>query len=446
MEMLRAPLSRIAVLCWTVLLVVGCENAPSVTGVTPDESVGAIADADVFDALARIVSTETAEPADTDAVELPGFGEEADPFAAASDHDTMPYDGSTTLMSLAGEDTEPVAAGTLAGRFANDRPDSNSDESNGAFRGDWMDADGNVVGTIRGEYFALPGVELPDPLTGGGVFRGKLINLDGRFLGFLHGRYGHAEGEPGLFFGRWFDREMRVVGVMRGRWMDDPSTNGGHFHGEWAAFDVCAIGAALPEIEFEDGDFGGYDTRAESVDVAAFNDAAVLARVDIADTADTPVPPCIDPNEPYGFLRGRRVAFAPTDDNPLPLDGGFRGHWLVADGTVDGALLGRWAVLAAPGEGADAAGDDPAVRPFARLGVFHGKIVDSDGEALGFIRGVFGVRWYGLGVFRGEYFDASGEPAGVLRGRWDHTRRHAGGPFFGTWNGDELTAALAPAP
>lgn len=434
MRTLRARRIRMAVIWCPALLASGCENSTRITANLPDASAVVPIDAEVFDALAKVVSADRVEPADSDADEAPGFGDDPALLAPTIEQAAMEFDDTSTFAEFAGETVEPIATGLLMGRFVNDRPESTSDASNGAFRGQWTNADGDVIGSIRGEYFALRGVDLPDPLIGGGVFRGKLIDLDGRFLGFLHGRYGHAPNEQSLFYGRWFDRAMRVVGVMRGRWLDDPAINGGQFGGEWAAFDPCAVGEALPDIAFEDGDFGGFDTTPETVDPAAFVAAIAPMLVELADADTAPAPPCVDPNQPFGFLRGWHVAAPPTDDNPPPLDGGFSGHWATAAGQVHGALIGRWEIIdeAGPADGDDA---PPA---FARLGLFHGKIVNADGQVIGFLRGVFGVRWYGLGVFRGEYFDSSGGPQGHVRGRWDDAPRRPGGPFFGTWNGLEL--------
>lgn len=446
MKTLRARFVKAALLCWPMLLAAGCDNAANLKGTTPGTSTPAVTDAVVFGALAKVVSADTANTTQSDTDVAPNFGEDAARYAAQADATTMAFDDTTSLTTLVSEETEPAATGTLGGRFINDRPDSNSDESNGSFRGQWFGADGNAVGAIRGEYFALRSIDLPDPLTGGGLFRGKLIDNDGRFLGFIHGRYGHAPDEQSLFFGRWFDRDMRVVGVMRGRWMDDPTMNGGQFGGEWAAFDVCAVGDALPDIDFEDGDFGSYDTTPEMIDAAVFVAGAGPARRDIADAETAPTPPCIDPNQPYGFLRGWHIASVPTDENPLPLDGGFRGHWVTADGMFHGALLGRWEIRDHASASDSNADIPPTLRPFRQTGVFYGKIVNADGEVIGFLRGVFGARWYGLGVFRGEYFNTDGEFRGVLRGRWDIGPQRPGGPFVGTWNGVELAEPVPATP
>jgi len=364
----------------------------------------------------------------------------------------------------------------------NDHPDSTSDSSGGIFRGHWFAAVGPVQGVFRGQYRPLGPDELPDGIRGGGVFHGRYVDNEGKFRGFLRGRYGHGGDGRGLFIGRWLDRHERFVGVLKGHWRDEPEVNGGTLAGRWAAFNVCDEADSLPEVHFEDGDFGGFDASDEPVDIDGMTatDLAVGVNgtflrvaddggdaIDDALEVDEPLDPdvvdigqepdlrhgedvfCLDPARPHGFLRGWHTPFPP--DGERLGDGWFRGHWRTAEGDIVGVLFGRWEYRDAPDdqpEGnleeemvADGDGHNapPSAQPHGRRhGVFYGKYVSRSGVFRGFVRGVFGEGHHNLGVFRGRYFNAEEEAKGVLRGRWSNAPGQLGGPLFGAWSGVRL--------
>lgn len=342
------------------------------------------------------------------------------------------------------------AHGGLAGRFINDRPDGTSDEVGGVFRGRWFSAEGEVRGIVRGEFRPLPPGKLPPGLAGGGVFNGRYIDSDGQFRGFLRGRYGHRAAGRGFFFGRWLDRYNRLVGIVEGHWDEEENAGGGVFRGRWASFNICDEAASMPDSEIElmsPVDVDAIDAlaltdvavaQARSLDLSQANDVEVADEPDVA--FDEQGPPCIDPDAPYGFLRGWYRAVRPqipgdpndpddpndpNDPNaPEPRHGLMHGHWLSMNAAIGGRLLGRWAAVDGdPGEG-------PRV-----LGHFHARYVSRSGEIRGSIHGAYGVSEHGLGVFRGRYFDVEGTPLGVLAGRWASAPNTPGGPFFGMWAG-----------
>jgi len=328
------------------------------------------------------------------------------------------------------------------------------------------------------------------------VFRGKYIDLEGHFRGFLRGHYGHAPDGRGQFYGRWFDRHHRLMGILMGHWNDDPATDGGTFAGRWAAFDICAEADSLPEVQFDEGDFGGLDASDEVLEPGEPMDPSEPGIQDEPDLRNNAVPPCIDPDLPYGFLRGRHMPYPPPedgialpDDGTVPPDDGtvppdgvrppprpgidgpgprpgqlgppprpntedrppvirpggrFRGRWRDHTGSVVGHLKGHYepVMQAMPdGEPIDEQASEDVTPPPHRarvMGVFYGKYVDTTGRFRGFLRGRYGRGFHGLGVFRGHYYDADGQEMGVLRGRWANDPHKPGGPFFGFWNGQNL--------
>lgn len=330
-------------------------------------------------------------------------------------------------------DPGPIIHGKLAGRFWSNDPNTGSDHAGGLLRGQWLNHTGDPVGTIHGHYHPLPLGDLPGGLTGGGVFRGRYFDDQGELRGLLRGRYGHGPEGRALFFGRWYDQANHLVGVLRGTWTDDPNTPGGHFAGRWAGFNLCDELDSLPTYEFDPVDFGGFDAADEPVDELP----AEPPPHGVIGPMDPPLielPPCVDPNQPFGMLRGWYMPYPPpaqvdpNDPNAPVADGSFRGRWRTARGIVVGHLLGRYENLP-PGEDE---GDG------VLLGKFYGKYVDLSGRFRGFIRGAYGRSAHGVGVFRGEYFNAAGDAQGVLLGHWRIAPQRPGGPYGGFWFGADL--------
>jgi len=439
---------------------------------------GGLTEDDVIRVLGVVVEADRvdAQSAPSSDDEAPYFGEDADLYNAVSPDAVEVTEASMIAETETEFGADPVAQGTLAGRFWNDVPGSTSDESGGVFRGQWFGEDGDLGGYVRGEYQPLQGENLPSELEGGGRFIGRYVDTEGRFRGFLRGRYGHAPGGRGVFFGRWLDRGFRVVGVLKGHWTDEAESEGGSFAGRWAAFNVCDEARSLPEL-----DSAGMSTdELTKLDALTLDDVAMVPlegaltakpselsdEVDLRDGE----PPCVELDRPHGYLRGWHVPLPPEDER----EGGvFRGRWRDADRNVLGHLIGRYVPRPVGAgdelpDGVDAAGDglsadlsaaqprsvDPAVTDMASgsgdsaggerrrrarwLGDFYGKYVGEGGELRGFIRGHYGTGPHGLGVFRGCYLNTDGEPLGRLLGRWDDAPDQRGGPFFGIWFGADL--------
>ena len=415
----------------------------------------------------------------------------------------------------------PTAHGFLAGKFtsaAGEGQDLEAEQDTGVFRGRWYTSDRQPRGALRGEYRAFAPDELPPGLADGGFFHGKYIDADGQFQGFLRGRYGHTSQSRSLFFGRWYDRHQRLVGVLKGHWIDDPNrglaaldvnsttittigigtspstavagaaatgnagtssaTDAGRPAGEngevavtgnasgsasgniqvlvagdahtiagrWAAYDVCSETDWLPEAEFADGDFGGYEAVDVTLDtsVAAFDpdDTSLQAEGDLQRGN---AQQCVDPDLPFGFIRGWHSPQPqgqtehddiPDSDDPTADPNTFRGHWRNSDGTITGVLLGHYEPLMT----AEADTSNRATAQTAS-GTFYGKYLDETGRLRGFIRGTYGHGFHRVGVFRGHYFDADEQEKGILWGRWSNAPETPGGPFFGLWQGEILETA-----
>lgn len=350
-----------------------------------------------------------------------------------------------------------VAHGILRGRFWGRDPNANSDAVGGVFRGRWLDSEENVLGFIHGHYHPLVRPDLPPGLTGGGVFRGVHVDVAGQFRGFLRGRYGYGPEGAQLFYGRWFDRNDHLIGVLKGVWQDQPDTTGGGFAGRWAAIDICEEVASLPEFVFDEGDFGGLD--AEPNDVAALSDLPIASGEELgfglgganedwgveAAAQLPPLPDCIDPNQPFGFLRGHyRPAPPPdpndpADPNAPEVNGHLRARWGQINGQSVGKLRGFYVKLPPPDP------NDPNAPPAADpptegrlLGKFYARYINSSGQFAGLIRGVYGRGVHNVGVFRGMYFDVNGVEQGTLIGHWRIAPERPGGPFGGVWFGTEL--------
>ncbi|MFH1747555.1 MAG: hypothetical protein ABIG44_10975 [Planctomycetota bacterium] len=389
----------------------------------------------VFQVLQEMVPTDPVAPATLTADEPANFAEDVNLYADASTTAVEISEASILADVSIADGGQLFAVGTLAGRFWNDVLDSNSDESGGMFRGRWLAANGQPLGVLRGEYRPLRNEALGLGLQGGGVFHGKFIDTEGHFMGVLRGRYGHAADGAGLFFGRWFDRHNRLIGILKGHWHDEAGTQGGLFAGRWAAFNLCDELATLSDPLFAAGDFGGLEATDELVELtpADFDPTPLNREPDLLLTED---PPCIDPDQPHGFLRGWHVPFA--DGSQPPDDVGIiRGKWHAANGVHLGWLIGHY-VPEPPGNALELNPEDGDPEEGQLLGRFYGKYVDRTGYFRGFIRGGYGVSAHGLGVFRGHYYDRTGQEMGALQGRWTHAPERPGGPFFGIWFGTDL--------
>jgi hypothetical protein len=397
-------------------------GTPTATEPPPDPK-----DEQVFRILQESVQADPVEDDVPASDETPYFGE--DPVAfAADDVDAASFD--VPIADAVGAAADgPIAHGRIYGHYWHDVPDATSDTSGGLFRGRWLAADGSPRGVLRGEYEPLEPEWLPPDLAGGGVFRGKFIDLNGEFRGVIRGRYGHLPGGRNLFFGHWIDADNGLVGVLKGHWKDVPEVNGGRFGGRWAAFNLCGEVDSLPEVLFEQNDFGGFTPTDETVDLTGDEVGSVVV-AEQADVINAAGPPCIDPNLPRGFLHGRHK---PVQD-PGAVGGFFRGRWRSAGGLEVGVLFGRWEPVP-PSETSEGA---------AVAGKFYGKYVSVDGIFRGFVRGVYGKSAHQLDVFRGQYFGAAGVLKGELRGRWVNLPDRPAGPFFGVWYGTDLEAEAAP--
>lgn len=123
--------------------------------------------------------------------------------------------------------------GFLAGFWGTD------DSGNGIFYGNWMTCNGKILGQVKGKW------GIPDS-TGEiqRVFVGKYIDINGRFEGLLKGDYGpmpniHASEKAmcragGWFKGNFYDRDLNILGDLRGRYKSHPRDAAmGFFHGRW---------------------------------------------------------------------------------------------------------------------------------------------------------------------------------------------------------------------
>nr|QDY92658.1 hypothetical protein fos2004AM_00027 [uncultured Planctomycetota bacterium] len=407
------------------------------------EAETAVKDAAVFSLLQDTVDVDSADLATQTVDEAANFAESETLYAEVSlDAVELPEESilEDVLTSSGGP---PIVHGRLGGRFWSDVPGSSSDQSGGIFRGRWIAADGQPLGVVRGQYRPLRPGDLPAGLIGGGVFHGKYVDREGHFRGLLRGRYGHGPEGRGLFFGRWFDRHDRLVGILKGDWRDEPGTEGGSFAGRWAAFNLCEEVATLPEYEFEEGDFGGFDTSdevlaAEEILAEEQPDPLQIRIENEPDLLLADEPPCIDPDLPYGFLRGWHRPSIAEDESEPPVDGVFRGRWRTANGVVVGVLFGRYEPLPPEEDPSAVLGGENPPTEGRVMGKFYGKYVNSSGQFRGFVRGVYGASVHDVGVFHGHYFNPNTEAQGTLLGRWDHAPQRPGGPFFGFWYGVDL--------
>lgn len=126
--------------------------------------------------------------------------------------------GANRIVALAMlEPADPCNHGFMAGRW------HKVDDGHGRFIGRVADAEGQLVGHMRGVY--------GQRRTGERVFFGKYIDRDGHFKGLFAGTYA-----DGAFRGRWLLRGDADHGVLAGQYRETipgPRT-GGHFLGRWA--------------------------------------------------------------------------------------------------------------------------------------------------------------------------------------------------------------------
>lgn len=409
---------------------------------------------------------------------------------------------------------------------------SGENTGGGAFRGAWFDSDGAQVGVIRGEYRPFNDDAFGN-FWGSGGYRGKLIDMSGEFRGFIRGRYAKTPDGQGIFLGRWFDRNDRYVGLMKGEW-NQGSTNGesaldagaptgdaqstgegddepvssnddttssesseddptadepGTFTGRWVAFSVCDESTTLPDtssIEDPVDVVPPTDETLSDNDAAAFGEAADMSEQQIGDEAVRPAgvddAGCIDADAAHGTLRGWHLPgeVINTPSGNFADTGHFKGEWRNENDEPVGYLVGAYVVFgdmvlptdvaanelprgdgqqsdAGEGESTDSnEGDDDRLPPPpggnlpgrmpGSKGMMFGKVVDLDGNFVGFVRGVFGQGPNGLGVMRGEYYSAeSGGFEGIFRGRWDNSSDAPGGAFWAVWSGQEAFGADGPA-
>ncbi len=449
----------------------GCPDDNPLLSILEDPDVAAgLREAQVFGLLAELAEGD-APDTDAEAIDAePFFGEDNAAYAVVSAAKVELSEAAILAEAETPDGGPPPRHGKLAGRFISDCPDLNSYECGGAFRGQWFDPNDNVLGVVRGEYYPLPTDQLPEGLTGCGVFRGKIIDNEGRFLGFMRGRYGRGPEGRGLFFGYWVGRYHHRIGVVKGHWDDDPENPGGVFKGRWAFLNICAEVASLPPYAFKSDDFGGIEPTDEVIDVTRLaiapeppldSQPTVFEEPDVRHNL---IPPCIDPNLPWGFVRGWHAPYIPVDasdavtatavgeelvSSEMESDvasgefmphrpGWIRARWRNHQGTVVGILVGHYHPLPPSTDAVSASVEESTVSPVHAgklYGVWYGKILSLDGTFRAYARGVYGRSHHGLGVFRAHYVGVDGDVLGRAFGRWIICPLRLGGPLFGFWNG-----------
>lgn len=118
-------------------------------------------------------------------------------------------------------EVEPFSGGFLAGRWVK------TEANGGRFKGRWI----NLLGTNAGHLRGIWGINRQ----GEKVFFGKYINMNGRFGGLLAGNWeSNGDGNGGSFRGRWVNRSLTKVGVLKGRFKTGRAGDRrGFFHGRW---------------------------------------------------------------------------------------------------------------------------------------------------------------------------------------------------------------------
>lgn len=424
-------LSVMAGVTCLMLLLVACDGGASLAGVTGASAKPVAGEGGQVGAVAETASGEVSQVVAPALTEQPYFGEDV-PFPAEGTVEAE-VSGTTVAGQAPAPGGSPADQGTVAGRFWNDRPGSTSGESGGIFRGRWISADESRDGVVRGEFEPLPPVAFSGGVPPGGIFHGKFFERQGLAEGLVRGRYGRApEDQRGFFRGRWFGPQYFMLGILKGNWIEEPEANGGKFLGGWATSDVCKEARSLPDIGFADGDFAALETADEPSDQKVPVEASEPVFTAAAVAEGDRRPPCVGPDLPFGFLRGRHFPDRTAEGGPVPPTGLLHGELTGADGLVLALLAGRYRMLPPPGSD-----DLPSVPPDdRRLGIFVARLVDTSGMSLGSLRGVFGLGDLGVGVFRGLYFDADGAELGFILGRWDEDFFRPGGPFNGVWNGE----------
>lgn len=446
-------------------LLLGTGGCPTEVANAPDGAANAVtpsldtaAESLVAGILEEIVANDAPEVEIATVTTVPVFtaAEVAEFEGDADEVDLSEEEFLDTVRSGPDDDGPPGPHGELAGRFMNDRPDSDSSHSPGVFQGRWFGAGGEVQGLLAGDYHPVRPDELPPGIVGGGVFQGHYVGNDGRFRGFLRGRYGHAEDGRGMFVGQWHDRHLRLLGVLRGHWEDAADRNGGRFAGRWAAVNVCdeadglatvetdqdpAVEAELDALEVELD--GLVAAEAAAVDAfAEFEDEVSVEGIDDEPDVLESDRPCV---ENAGFIRGWHMPGLPDGFEPNhPADGVWRARWRDASGEHRGHVRGLWAHRERPDDEPnepnepapgpdDGDGDGDGMHHPRVRGTFAGRVFNAADAPIGVIRGVYGVGRHRMGVFRARFFNLDGEPRGALRGRWDNAPDRRGGPMFGRW-------------
>ncbi len=436
----RARICLAGLLAITTLCLAGCPNAVLPAGdqaTTTDEqqTMKVLGESVLSDDTTQIDLGDPAAVAVSDSeaavmIASSPVAEIAPQALAIESPDQIDIDPDTVFGNFLHDGGIIRARGGLAGVYFNEDPT----RPGGQFHGRWFAANGDPIGTLGGHYRPVPPDELPPGIVAGGVFEGRFVDSDGNYRGTIRGRYGHRAGQPGLFFGRWFDRNNQLIGILGGRWIDEPETDGGVFRGHWAAINFCDEAGDLsenlipvpPAVDPEAGD-DVMPSDEQSLDLADQLLAEEVESTDIFEQPDLQFGdgdvPCVPPDAHFGFLRGWHVEADPPDPNVPGPHGVLRGHWRDARGVLHGHFVGRWRAL------------PPDHEPGPVRGTFRARWVDEEGNIHGTLTGVYGVGRHGLGVFRGRYFDADGQPLGVMFGRWGEAPDRPGGPMFGVWIG-----------
>ncbi len=113
---------------------------------------------------------------------------------------------------------------------------NNPGPPHGVMRGHWRAANLQIHGDVLGRWRAT---QPPSP--GGphllGEFRARYLDADGNIRGTLQGVYGVGPHGIGVFRGRYFNLDDEPLGVIVGRWDNAPGRPGGPLFGIWAGVD-----------------------------------------------------------------------------------------------------------------------------------------------------------------------------------------------------------------
>ncbi len=148
---------------------------------------------------------------------------------------TLAVDGDGHQFRIQARKVELLAEcrrGWMSGRWhsranTDDLGDDLAEGRRGEFRGHWVNARGEIGGSMKGFY----GVNA----RGHRVLFGKLIDSNGNFRGLVRGTWNTAESlGVGSFRAHWLDADHNVVGGMRGVWERRDRNGAGLFHGAWA--------------------------------------------------------------------------------------------------------------------------------------------------------------------------------------------------------------------